>query len=55
MNPTDVVVICTLGLPISQALDLLSWYCLTNPNAIDHPSIDWWVRNFDSDVWAHYS
>ena len=54
MNPSDLIVLCALGLPIEQAVDLLKWYVAHDLEEVMHPSIFWWCNLRKNDVAEHY-
>ena len=43
MNPLDLLVICTLDIPIEQKYDLMRWYVKEEPRASFHPSFKWFT------------
>jgi len=45
MNPSDLIVICSLGLPMPYVRDLLQWYVQADPMCVQHPSLEWWYKN----------
>jgi hypothetical protein len=54
MNPSDLIVICALDLPIAQAVDLLQWYLYKDFEKLHHPSFFWWCKLRQHDVAKRY-
>lgn len=44
MSPSDLIVLCALGLPMREARDLLVWYVSADPVVVLDASIQWWVH-----------
>jgi hypothetical protein len=44
MNPSDLIVICSLGLSIRECRDLLGWYVRAEPVVVMDESIQWWIK-----------
>jgi hypothetical protein len=50
MNPSDLIVLCALYLPIEQQIDILKWYCVADHEEVRHPSVRWWVTKHAPEV-----
>lgn len=44
MSTIDLLIIIAEGLPVPQALDLLTWWLMRHPDALLHPSFQWWAK-----------
>ena len=52
MNPSDVIVLCAMELPIEQQIDLVKWYALSHHEEIEHPSLIWWIKKNADEICA---
>ena len=45
MNPSELIVICALGLPMNECRDLFQWYLNGDSMRVKDESIQWWIHN----------